>query len=378
MKTVQLRKFKNQDWNYIGERESLKNPLVLVLGNRYLLEDDNIYSEVKELFPDGNIVFGSTCGDISLKEVTEDSITITAVELERSTYKVERCSVSSCGKGSSFDAGVNLMKKLPQEGLKYVLILSEGSFVNGSELVSGVNSHKGNDVVVTGGLCGDDARFEKTLASYNENPKQGEIIGIGFYGETLEVSSAVDGGWTPFGPERIVTKSDKNILYELDGKPALDLYKQYLGDKANDLPASALLYPLNVKAVNENKSFVRTILNINEEENAMILAGNIPENSEVQLMMTSIDNIADASDRAAKHALNSRNKKPELAILVSCVGRKLVMDQRVEEEVEEISEIIGSKSTVCGFYSYGEISPFSEEVNCQLHNQTMAITLLSE
>ena len=208
--------------------------------------------------------------------------------------------------------------------------------------------------------------------------KQGEIVAIGFYGETLEVTFSIHGGWTPFGPERIVTKSQSNILYELDNQPALDLYKKYLGEKAKELPGAALLYPLKLKSVDEKQSIVRTILNINEEDHAMILAGDIPENSKVQLMMSNVDNIANASERAARQALELRENEPQLALLVSCIGRKLVLDQRVEEEIEEVVNVVGEKTTISGFYSYGEIAPFHGENNCQLHNQTMAITLISE
>ena len=95
-------------------------------------------------------------------------------------------------------------------------------------------------------------------------------------------------------------------------------------------------------------------------------------------MMTNVDSIVDAAQYAAEKATELRQKKPELAILVSCIGRKLVLDQRVEEEVEEVIEVVGSTTTVCGLYSYGEIAPFHGENNCQLHNQTMTITLISE
>jgi hypothetical protein len=241
-----------------------------------------------------------------------------------------------------------------------------------------MNAGTNNNVLITGALCGDGARFEKTLASYNEKPKAGEIVAIGLYGASLEVTFSIKGGWTPFGPERIVTKSKGNILYELDNVPALDLYKKYLGDKSKELPSAALLYPLNVKSEKENQSIVRTILNIDEAENSMILAGDIFENSTVQLMMTNVDNIVGAAEEAAIKALKFRKKKPELAILVSCIGRKLVLDQRVEEEVEEVIEVVGNTATVTGLYSYGEIAPFVGESNCQLHNQTMTITLISE
>lgn len=377
MKTVQLVKHKNKDWEYVIEKQDLKQPLVLVFGNRYMLEDDAVYTDIKQLFPDGHIVFASSCAEISSDTVNQDSITITAIEFEKSKFVIKTSNVLNTDL-DSYKTGKELIEQLPQEGLKYVFVVSEGSFINGSQLTKGMSASTNDNLVITGGLCGDDARFEKTLASYNENPKEGELVAIGFYGDSLEISFSIHGGWTPFGPERIVTKSKGNILYELDGQPALDLYKKYLGDKAKDLPGAALLYPLNVTSTDEKQSIVRSILNINEEENAVILAGDIKEDSKVQLMMTNVDNIANASERAAKQALEYRKNKPELAILVSCIGRKLVLDQRVEEEIEEVIEVIGKDAVTSGFYSYGEIAPFHGETSCQLHNQTMTITLISE
>lgn len=377
MKTVQLRKQEHTDWQYLSEKIELSAPLVLVFGNRYMLEKDNIYNEVRQLFPDGHLVFGSTSGDITAQYVDDDSITVTAIEFERSTFDIKTSNVVNSDL-DSFKTGENLVNQFKKDGLKHIFVVSEGSFVNGSQLTKGMNYATGDELLITGGLCGDAARFEKTVASYNENPKPGEIVAIGFYGETFEASFAIHGGWTPFGPERIVTKSESNELFELDNLPALDLYKKYLGEKSNELPAAALLYPLNVQSENEDQSFVRTILNIDESKNTMILAGDIPENSRVQLMMTNVDNIANASELAARQALEKRKTKPQLALLVSCIGRKLVLDQRVEEEIEEVVSIIGEDTKVCGFYSYGEIAPFNLEINCQLHNQTMTITLISE
>ncbi|MCD8413285.1 FIST signal transduction protein [Tenacibaculum finnmarkense] len=377
MKTVQLQKI-NGSWEYLTTKIVLKNPLVLVFGNRFLLEDENIYNEIRAIFKQGHLVFGSTAGDISSETVADQSITITAIEFEKSTYVIKRANVlSSANKIDSFQIGKELIQQFTQEGLRYVFLVSEGSFINASQLTKGMNAAT-NNLLITGALCADAARFEKTVSSYNENPISGEIIAIGLYGESLEVSFAINGGWTPFGPERIVTKSKGNILYELDNKPALNLYKKYLGDKSKELPGAALLYPLKVKSTNNKQSIVRTILNINEADNSMILAGDILENSKVQLMMTNVDNIVNAAELAAINASELRTKKAELAILVSCIGRKLVLDQRVEEEVEEVVEVIGTQTTVCGLYSYGEIAPFNGENNCQLHNQTMTITLISE
>lgn len=377
MRFQQFEKKKNQEWSpLIGTDLKLQKPLVLVFGNRYALESQKIHHEVKKLFPDGEIVFGSTAGEIIGNQVLEDSITLTAIEFEKSNYKVFRENSLEHNKDAIL-LGNKLIQKVPKENLKHIIIVSEGSFINGSALIEGLETGI-NNVAITGGLCGDDSRFEKTICSYNENPKEGEVILIAFYGESLEVSFAQYGGWTPFGPERIITKSHQNVLYELDNQPALDLYKKYLGDKAAELPKSALLYPLSVKTKNKKESIVRTILTIDEQTNTMTLAGDVPEGSVVQLMMANIDHIVDGALKAAEIGMKNRKNKPELALLVSCIGRKLVMDQRVEEEIEEVIEVIGSQAVVSGFYSYGELAPFAGNINCELHNQTMTLTLFSE
>jgi len=377
MKIIQASKFEGQEWNYLQEKEPLKQPLVLVFANRHLLEKEDIIEDIRREFPYEDIVFGSTSGEIICCDVNDNSISVTAIEFEKSTFVVERANILDYDKKAKA-LGNALFQKLPKENLKHLFVLSEGSFVNGSSLISGLEENLEKLVSITGGMCGDDARFEKTLASYKENPKEGEVILIGFYGETLEISFASFGGWIPFGPERKITKSRANILFEIDNQPALNLYKKYLGDKASELPQASLLYPLNVKPEGKDEPVVRTILGINNENNSMTLAGDVPVNSRVQLMMSSVDAIANGAQHAAELAMKNRKNKPEVAILVSCVGRKLVMDQRVEEEVEQVREMIGEKIPMTGFYSYGEMAPFYGSQSCELHNQTMTLTLISE
>ncbi|MFD2587662.1 FIST signal transduction protein [Croceitalea marina] len=377
MRIVQDIKIKGEQFLNVEPFKKLKNPLLLVFGNRYMLEEDDIYKEIKKIVPSGHIVFGSTSGEILEDAVYNDSVVVTAIEFERSSFIIKCSNVYDYNNNDAL-LGEKLMEEFPTKDLKHVFVVSEGSIVNGSALINGFERKKGASAGLSGGLCGDDARFERTLASYNENPKEGEIIAIGFYGEALEITSANYGGWTPFGPERIITKSNNNVLYELDGKPALDLYKNYLGEKAKDLPESALLYPLSVKTKVDEEPIVRTILNINHHDNSMVLAGDVPEGSKVQLMMSSVDDIANGANKAAKLAMENRKTKPELSLLVSCIGRKLVMDQRTEEEIEEVKSVVGKDSFICGFYSYGEMAPFSENKTCRLHNQTMTLTLFSE
>ncbi|PHR97414.1 MAG: histidine kinase [Leeuwenhoekiella sp.] len=376
MKTVQLQRKRDTAWQYIGPKQDLKNPLVLIFGNRFLLEEAATFDEVRKLFPDGHLVFGSSSGDLIGDSVNDEHLSVTAIELERAHFEVQSINISSVAYNSEL-AGREVVRKLNPEGLKHIFVVSEGSSVNGSALTKGMQA-AAPKVLITGGLCGDDARFERTLAGYNKPPDDGEIVVIGFYGESFEASFSLYGGWIPFGPQRVVTRSEGNVLYEIDGKPALDLYRMYLGEKAKELPGSALIYPLNVTSTENNQAFVRTILQIDEAHNAMILAGDVPEQALVQLMMTNTDSLAMASETAALRALEGRTAPPQLALLISCIGRKLVLNQRVEEEVEEVREVLGEDVIISGMYSYGEIAPFYGERSCKLHNQTMTITLISE
>ena len=375
MKINQARREKNGSWEF-SQKSKLTRPLVFVFGDRFILENEGIYEEIRELFPDGELVFGSTSGEIMDTHVYDETITLTAIEFEKTQFKIVHENVSDFVDIEKM--GRAIADQFDKTGLRHLFIVSDGSFVNGSGLIEGLESDKEFNATITGGLCGDGARFEKTLTSYNESPKQGQVVAIGFYGDSLEVSYANYGGWTPFGPERTITKSVGNILYEIDGQPALDLYKTYLGEKAKELPQAALLYPLTVQQSENEEPLVRTILNIDEEANSMILAGDVPVNSKVQLMMCTMDDIAEGASNAAEYAMRDRQKSPELAILVSCVGRKLVLAGRTEEEIEEVMDIVGDQAKITGFYSYGEMAPFAGKNECLLHNQTMTLTLLSE
>lgn len=375
MKINQAMRTKSGSWEFMQDTP-LNNPLVLVFGDRMLLEDQGIYEEIRGLYPEGEIVFGSTSGEILETRVYEETLTLTAIEFEKSEFKVISRNIKDFVDIQKM--GAELSSAFDTEQLRHLFVVSDGSFVNGSGLIEGLEQAEGFNATITGGLCGDGARFEKTLTSHNENPKQGEVVAIGLYGETLEVSYANYGGWTTFGPEREITRSEGNVLFEIDGQPALDLYKTYLGEKASELPQAALLYPLSVQSVEGEEPLVRTILNIDEEQNSMILAGDVPQGSRVQLMMSTMDDIAEGASNAAEFAMRDRANEPELALLVSCIGRKLVLAQRTEEEIEEVKDVIGNKAAIAGFYSYGEMAPFAGRNACQLHNQTMTLTLLSE
>lgn len=363
-----------------GEELPAENTLVFAFGNRFVLEKEDVVKEGLSFYPNSDVIFNSTSGEIQGSSVYDDSISMTAIHFEKTRYNIAKVQISEIK--DSYEKGKEMALELAkEEGLKHIFVISDGGVVNGTELARAFNENLPSAVTTTGGLAGDGARFEKTLVGHNEQPGSGRIIAVGLYGNDIQVGYGSVGGWDTFGARRKVTKSDSNVLYELDGKSALELYKTYLGDKAKDLPGSALLFPLSITTDEESKPVVRTILSIDEEAQSMTFAGDIPEGATAQLMKANFDKLIDGAYEAAesgKVTIDKSGKEPDIAILVSCVGRKLVLDQRVDEEVESVIEIIGDNVPTTGFYSYGELSPFAGFSSCRLHNQTMTITLLGE
>ncbi len=355
----------------------LKATLVLGFGEKSILANENIYQMLKTTYSQAAIVLCSTSGEIYNDTVQDNTVSIAAIEFEKTTVK--SVSVNIDDFANSFEAGEALVKQLPTDGLAYIMIISDGAKVNGSELVRGVNTVVQNKVPITGGLAGDAARFQSTLVGLDGPAVSGKIVGIGLYGSNLKISHGSMGGWDMFGPERTITKSTANMVYEIDDKDAIELYKTYLGKYADELPGSALLFPLSVTLPGSNEPVVRTILSIDTEHKAMVFAGDVPVGAKVRFMKANFDKLVDAAAQASNIAFTMNLKEtPKLALLISCVGRKLILDNRIEEEVLAVSEAFGSGTLLTGFYSYGEISPFTANTSCQLHNQTMTITTFDE
>jgi hypothetical protein len=351
--------------------------LVILFGSPAILKLGAYWDDLKRVYPKAHYLGCSTAGEICDTQVIDNSLVATAIRFEQT--QIQGSAIALHPGESSFDAGDRLGKTLDPQGLVHVLILSDGLQVNGSDLVRGLKQHLPDGVAVTGGLSADGDRFQETLVMWDGQPNQGTIAVLGFYGDRLKVGYSSFGGWTPFGPERTITRSQGHILYELDGQSALELYKKYLGNHADGLPATGLLFPLSLRTLTGDHRLVRTILSIDEAEQSLTFAGEMPEGAIAQLMHASIDRLIDGAIKAAETCYRAiSSTSPELAILISCVGRKLVLKQRIEEEVEGVREILGEKTILTGFYSYGEISPFAFGAPCELHNQTMTITTFSE
>lgn len=378
MKIGQTR-FANSNWEKVSETAGFqpeKAHLVLAFGDRKLLESLAPYDHLRHLYPAAQIVINSTSGEILSDKVYDDTLVVTAIEFEKTTVRLAQTDITDYQE--SYEVGKQIACSLDDENLAAIILISDGGVVNGSDLIDASNRCLNRLVPVVGGLAGDGDRFERTLVGANQNPEPGKVVGIGLYGSSLKIGHGSMGGWDVFGPEREVTKSSYNVLYQIDDRMALDLYKDYLGKYVDGLPGTALLFPLSIRITPDSKPLVRTILSIDEETKSMTFAGDIPQGSHVRFMRANMDRLVEASATAAQTSLQQMGSSPELALLISCVGRKLVLGQRTEEELEVARDIFGTEPAVTGFYSYGEIAPAGPASPGELHNQTMTITILSE
>jgi hypothetical protein len=369
---------KNSGWS-VAEGADLKANLVIFFGQRSNLENGQCFADLKSRFPQAKIAGCTTGGQIWDGEVDDDVVTAMAIRFDAT--KVELVSASATDLGSSFEAGKNIGRQLMREDLRGIIILSDGLSVNGSELTAGMNSIVCKSVIITGGLAGDGALFKETLVWADQAPRQGQIAAIGLYGNAIQIGCGNAGGWDEFGPKRKITASKGNILQELDGQPALKLYKKYLGEEAADLPGSALLFPLLVyDPADLQHKVIRTVLAVDEASQSMTFAGDMPVGWTTQLMKGQFDRLTESAAEAVAIA-NSELKatyEDTATLLISCIGRRILMGEYVIDEVLASQSAMLRDSKMLGFYSYGEISPHAVSGMCELHNQTMTVTVFSE
>lgn len=369
----------SQGWTLLDQYPDVENPnLIVYFGSLSVLQKGTALQELKERYPEAVLMGCSSGGEIVNRQLLDDTIIANLILFEKTPFQHTFTLVEHSE--DSFKKGQDIGQTLLKSDLKSIFVLSDGVIVNGVELVRGIASIVGDHIPITGGFAADRVDlFTISLVGLNNTPVSGGVAALGLYGSAIRVGHGSVGGWDPFGPERIVTRSKGRVVYELDHKPVLKLYKSYLEEKADGLPGTGLLFPLAIRASKEQRDWtVRTMIAINEEEQSITFAGDIPEGYICQLMHGNFDRLVDGAVDAARQASPPPYNFWKLGILVSCIGRRVLMGQRVVDEVEAVYEFWKGVLPVAGFYSYGEISPLVQSGVCAFHNQTMTITTWGE
>ena len=357
-------------------RDGSGDQLLLLFGPTDRLGDPQVLTRVRRAFPDAAIVGCSTAGEIIRGGTLNETLTATALTMRNSRIRVHRVKVLSIGQ--SRQAGLELAAALRADDLQYVMVLSDGLAVNGAELTLGLRQGLGDDIIISGGLAGDGVRFSRTYVVDGDKAYEKHVVCVGFYGASLAVGSSSSSGWIPFGMFREITRSEGNVVYEIDGARALDVYSTYLGEEAASLPASGLLYPLAVRIRENDTGLVRTLVGIDRSAGSLTFAGSVPQGSTARLMHASYDHLVQGAARAGEMARLPDGRPGEVALLISCMGRKSLMGAYADLEVEAVAGQLPQCPVLTGFHSYGEIGFYEDSGTCELHNQTMTVTVLSE
>lgn len=374
MKVKQLI-WKNNSWEGLKDITNLNPQLCLLFGTRRTLESGSLYKkELQERFADVDLVISSTAGNIYDETLLDDVIVANLIQFEHTKVKTD---VLKFEERDGYDLGVKLGELVEVENTAYSLIFSSMG-INADQILKGFNSIVKGRVPMSGGVAGDNYDFVKTIVGVNDDVDENQLVLVSFLGDRLHTQHGSKGGWDIFGPERKVTKCERNILYEIDGKPALDLYKKYLGEKSVELPISALHFPLAYIDPITNEYIVRGVQNIDEENKSMILFGDLQNGDTIQLMKANMDRVIKGAEDSASQSKSEKLGDPDFSLLISCVARRLVLDQLVEEELSEAKQTLGKETIISGFYSYSELSPVVGDNACHLHNQTMTITSFYE
>ncbi len=377
MKTVQVH-FRKKTFN----RESLKaiidlKPQIIVaFANIEWARDIELLKELKTHLPDAEIVGCSTAGEISNDGLFENSMVLTAIRFESPTSKVRIMTEKvETDQGQS---GRNLGKKLVDKGLRGVFLFAPGVAVQGSAMLHGLKETVGPEALLIGGLAGDSGKFERTAVFHNTQSYGDHAIALGFYGDQIELSHSAKAGFRSFGGVRQITKANDHIVFEIDGQPALKVYKESLGKHADDLPSTGLMFPMAIlNDQNSETGLIRGVLNVNEENQSLFLAGDVQSGTFFKLMRAENQSLI-VGARDAAQSLNKSASPQSIGFLISCVARRMVMGAAVEDELDAAMAELKNCQNISGFYSYGEFGPFFSLVDCQLHNQTMSVSIISE
>jgi hypothetical protein len=348
--------------------------LLLVFGYRAPLQTGELIEILNTRWPEAVIMGCSTAGQIHRTELREEEVVVTAWHFEQTRLHIVEAPLTA--QEDAYPIGMALAQQLHQPELAHVLVLADGLTAQGNSLVEGLEAGLPQGVLVSGGLAGDGTDFKETVICTSQGVFRQHVAALGFYGKALHVGCSACGGWDPFGIERVITRSIGNEIFEMDGQPALDLYAKYLGPFASGLPATGLLFPLEIRQ--GHQTFVRTIHGINAESGSLLFTSHVPEGAHARLMKTNIEHLIDGAAQATQNACQALPGAPQAALLVSCVGRKMVLKQRTEEELEEVQHMLSLNAAMAGFYSYGEIAPGVSQTQSELHNQTMTITVFAE
>lgn len=379
MRVVQNLWMPDRGWRDTWESMSELPPersVLLALGDGEAWEASSWREELRARFPNVPLVGCSTAGEMEGATLRENAVSLSAVSFDAVTVRTASTSLATLE--DSLRAGRSLALALGAPTLRHVLVFAEGIAVQGADFARGLSEALPEGVRASGGMAGDGFRSESTTLLEGDSRSSGRALALGLYGASLEVGCGVFGGWMPFGPPRVISRAQGAFLMELDGRNALDLLRQYMGDGIFD-NERIMAFPLGICDEGGHVVAVRALLRTELQGRRVVTVGEIPEGTRIRFLRGSAENLLDGAGEAVRSALKEHRRAPDWALAVGCFGRRCFLGHRAGEEAQEVTGALGAAVPLSGFLSYGELAPVAGMTQgCLFHNETMTVTTFVE
>ncbi len=357
-------KDKKQLEKFLTSIETSKNSSILVqifsgVANETLLKE--IIDQIQKRFENVVIIGASTAGEILEGEILEESIVI-SISIFESTSLVSYSDIND----DSFLIGQNIAKNIVTKDTKAVILFADGVRCNGEAILKGFKSITSKKIIVSGGMAGDNNKYQRTFVIDGDNIIENGAVGVALNSKTLIAHNSYSLAWKPIGIPMTITKADKNKIYEIDNKPIIDVYHDYLGEEVVErLPASAIEFPL----IFEKDGLLITRSMISVDNGVFSFAGEIPVGEKVRFGVANAKLFAEEGDK-----LFEINKKfpIESLFVYSCVARKKFLGKQITTKLKPLAQL----APMSGFFTFGEF--YSGRNDFEMLNITTTLLVLSE
>jgi len=347
-----------------------KSELIIVFSS-VVFDQEKMLKGVREITGKISLIGCSTAGEIITKGPSKKSVVVMAIASEGIKFHT---GIGADIKKGAIKAGEALGKDFlsKTKNGKLALILPDVLTGNGADIVRGLQKVLGENFLIAGGAAGDDFLFKKTYQYYNDQVLDESVVGVIIEGD-LKFGIGVRHGWKPIGACKKVTKSEGSVLYELDNKPAMHIYEEYFGRKAEELKSEplarlAITYPLGLRIQNSDEYLIRDPITAGEK-GEITCAAEVPYGSEINLMLGSKKDAIQAASKAAEQCIEEfkekNGSKITTALIFNCIARDKVLGRDAKKEIDVIRKALGDSVEMIGFYTYGEQAPICGQTTSQ-------------
>ncbi len=367
-------------------RQSMIQPtadLLLVFAS-VRFDPEPLLKGIGSVFLEAPLVGCSTAGEILTEGPSRRSVVVMAI---RSDSLRIATGLSMGIRKNPLQAGRDLATRISQSKLPNphgLLIFPDGLTGNVAEVIRGIQDVLGLSFPIVGGSSADDFAFDRTYQFFHGQVFTDAVAGILLAGP-IALGIGARHGWHPLGKPRRVTRASANIVREMDKQSAVNLYETYFGKAAASLKTERLadmsiLYPLGMPIPGEEEYLLRNVLRVDPDD-SIVYAGEVPEGSEVRLMMGSKQKALEAARLAAEQAVRSiAPQTPRLGLVFSSCSRERLFGRRAPEEIASIRRTLGNNVPLVGFYDYGEQAPLTATQfhgRSYFHNESVVVVALS-